>query len=443
MVLRTVQCVLDAPPKTLKKFWYWTEKYTLMVSAVIEKVADDSRFPRWQSNGKCPESIIDKEFVCPFKSDPQYTGLPGIFYMSAKHVVSQIYDSWFAIQKESTFRLEQKKRWLSIVQPVLEHDFKAPTHDEICTRASQWLVYSKRHAFKKETKKPSRFEQLVQAAEKKTEKIDLLAIAYLLLNNLEVPEEPFLEEKLMKRFTKKEIEIERLEAKIDQSLPKGRDPLGAKHLERLSEAISLPKLSDDPEKLDQEFQFWKQQIQIPSFKSLHYPLEIKSSSKIYWPTIGVVSNNDKNIKDTPTKNPRSLLGLSFSGFKDDVFQIRCNRRQLHFFRRLHEEGNHFHEQENKGKKKDSSVCPPPGGLFPLRSARLLWRPSKKYKSKKPWVTHRLYFHGTIDERLLSDEGTAEVRAEKIEEENGKLRSFEGKSLNTLKETQKIYLKRTQ
>ncbi len=443
MVMKTVECVLDAPSETLEKFWHWTEKYTLLVNAVLEKVADDSRFPQWLAKGNIPQIIIDKEFLGFLKSEKEYADLPKLFYVSAKLVVSRIYKSWFAIHQKSFYRLQQKKRWLSIVRRVLDNEPNDPSHEEICGQAAQWLSYCEIHDLKKTKKKSAWLQLLMQSAEKQTERVDLLAIAYLLLNNLKIPEEPFVKNSLKKRFTKKEIEIERLDAKINQQLPKGRDPLGSRYLEHLTQALALPKLSNDPQRLVVELQSWKQQIQLPNFNALHYPLVIESSGKFYWSTIDVVSTRDFNTNDAPTDiQSQSVLGVSFSGFADCVFQIKCSRRQLYIFRRFQEEGNYFHRQINEGKKTPN-VCPPPWGLFPLRAGQVLWRPSHKYKSKKPWVIHHLHLQCNIDEQLLSQEGTAKVCAEKIEATKRKLQPFLDKSPETLKKNQRTCQKRNQ
>lgn len=413
------------------------------MNTALEQVAADSRFPQWMAKGNLPETVIKQEFIDSLKLEEQYAGLPSLFYVSSKLVVSQIYKSWFAIQKRSFYRLQKKKQWLSIVQQVLDRNPNDPSHEDICSRAAQWLSYCEVHTSKDAKKAPSQFHQLMQAAEEQTDRIDLLAIAYLLLNNQEIPEDPFVEEVLQKRFTKKEIEIERLEAKVNQQLPKGRDPLGEKYLEHLAQAISLPELWGDSQKLDDELQRWKHQIQIPNFKTLHYPFVIESSDKLYWPTIHkVLPSGPVNEGEPGELQSQDCLGVSFSGLKNCVFQIRCSRRQLHIFRRCHEEGNYFHNQENK-HKKNADFCPPSWGLFPLRAVRLLWRPSRKYKSKKPWVTHRLYLQCTIDERLLSHNGTAIICTEKIEETKRKLQPFINKSPETLKKTQITCQKRYQ
>jgi CRISPR/Cas system-associated exonuclease Cas4 (RecB family) len=99
------------------------------------------------------------------------------------------------------------------------------------------------------------------------------------------------------------------------------------------------------------------------------------------------------------------------------------------------------------------------GLFTLRSACLIWRKDEsRHRSKKkigadqqedqlkPWNTHRLYLHCTVDRRLLTAEGTEQVREEKkrevIEELKGKekLEQTELHELGLTKQ-QIIYIKR--
>ena len=61
MAMRTIECALSAPESTRRQFWDWSEKYTLILNELLERVPQDSRFPEWQSKGQVPATLIDKE----------------------------------------------------------------------------------------------------------------------------------------------------------------------------------------------------------------------------------------------------------------------------------------------------------------------------------------------------------------------------------------------
>jgi hypothetical protein len=89
------------------------------------------------------------------------------------------------------------------------------------------------------------------------------------------------------------------------------------------------------------------------------------------------------------------------------------------------------------------------GLFPLCSARLIWRKDKQELYKKPpkrlqenssqagdqsketgsqeWKQYRLFLHCTIDTRALTAEGTEQMRQEKIHEAQNIQKGFKSKT----------------
>ncbi|QUY40675.1 type V CRISPR-associated protein Cas12k [Acaryochloris marina] len=441
MTVRTIECALSAPEETRKLLWNWSVQYTLLVKELMEQIARDQRFPKWMLKGEVPQTIIDKDFLASLKLESQYAGLPNLFYVSARHAISQVYKSWFAIQKQSFFRLQNKQRWLNIVEKVLAGKKTQQTHEEICTRAEQWLALVETQAKQGGIKKHQRFGQLMREAETQTEKLDQLAIAYLLLNQLEIPEKPFKPKKLKQRFTKKRIEIERLETKVNAQLPEGRDPLGVTYFESLERAISLPEIPEDSNQLQAEWEMWRKQVQIPEDNPLPYPLIIMSCDKVYWPRIE--RNTDQTPRRLTKQSKQPQLGVAFSGFKEYVFRIQCGKKQLPIFRRFQEDST-FIRQQIKACKKHPEIIPPSWGVFPLRSGQLLWRPSNKHKdASQPWQRHRLYLHCTIDERLLSDEGTGQVCSEKLPATKENLLRSQKKTAQTQDKNQSIFQKRQQ
>ena len=96
----------------------------------------------------------------------------------------------------------------------------------------------------------------------------------------------------------------------------------------------------------------------------------------------------------------------------------CNHRQLAILQQCQREWQHYRSLPDEDK---FSL-----GLFPLRSACLIFRKDKQ-RSKpsgksataesevEEWRQYRLHLHIAIDPRLLNAEGTQQVRKEKLEE----------------------------
>jgi hypothetical protein len=223
------------------------------------------------------------------------------------------------------------------------------------------------------------------------------------------------------------IEIERLEKQLQSQLPKGRDPTGERYAESLLSAIALPNLNEI-DQIEAHLSVLKEQKQVNLFNSLPYPIIFGSADDLIWSvetrsatsnlaklSIGQESTTTKKRKQKNKKqNSPDRLCVRFKGLKDSLFKIQCDRRQLPIFRQfLTDYQLHFQAPE---KERFSQA------LFVLQSAQLLWRPNTQGHSpktdlidrsrsskNKPWQTHRLYLHCNIDTRLLSIEGTEEVR----------------------------------
>lgn len=442
MAMRTIQCALSAPAEVRERLWGWTEKYTLLINALLESVAEDPRFPQWLLKGEISQKTLRSDFVKPLKEQSDYSGLPGRFYDSATYITHQVYKSWFAIQSRNYRRLEGKKKWLALVESVAVPTTPDELHTQICRRAAQWLVMAQAQASRETTapmgKTPSVFHGLMQAAETTTDLVDRQAIIHLLLHNLEVNETPPSPKDLTQRLLKKRIEIERLEAKLHQQLPHGRDPSGQRYLDSLAIATALPNAPQDMEQLEKELKHWRQQSQISLGSPLHYPVSFLSSDSLNWSTLQSASKNSRtNDLRSPNGSRKSLnrrkgpqglrIGVSFQGFKKDVFKILCDRRQLHIFQRLLAEWQ-IYTQAIKENYQNPEVIPPALGLYPLRTAQLLWQPDRKHcDATEPWHRHRLYLRCTIDPRLLTAEGTEAVRESKLAICNKKLQKLhEGK-----------------
>ena len=100
------------------------------------------------------------------------------------------------------------------------------------------------------------------------------------------------------------------------------------------------------------------------------------------------------------KNDQGRLCVRFNGLSKHIFQVYCDRRQLHWFQRFLED----QQIKKEGKNSHSS------GLFTLRSAILAWKQDKD--KGEPWNANRLILYCTVDTRFWSSEGTEQIRQEK-------------------------------
>lgn len=181
---------------------------------------------------------------------------------------------------------------------------------------------------------------------------------------------------------------------------------------------------------------------------LPYPVIFGSASDVYWSSFertqkevvfsSEQSSETQNVKIKTRKRPskrrrkqlktrsNERISVRFKGFGERIFKIECDRRKLPIFKQFLIDWQTLMDQSDEEK---FSL-----GLFALRSAYLTWKPDEQelYKHKKskhkfnesehisgeteqasPWQTHRLYLHCVIDLKLLTAEGTEEVRQEKI------------------------------
>ena len=105
MLMFTIQCCLCADEEARRTLWEETEKYTLLVNELLEKIAQDPQFPQWQKQGSINKQAVH-QILNPLKKHTSYAGLPGRFYASAEIICCETYQSWLALQKKrySTIR---------------------------------------------------------------------------------------------------------------------------------------------------------------------------------------------------------------------------------------------------------------------------------------------------------------------------------------------------
>ena len=200
MAMRTIQCALSAPEEVRRKLWFWSQKQTLLINDLLEKVVQDSNFPKWQKAGALSSKYIDQEWLKDYKKHPDYADLPGLLFTSVNKTICQIYKSWFAVQKKNQRSLEGKQKWLEKVRPILSWEESGVTFDQIQTRATQWLSRAKLEISQTNSRYRKVFSFLNGVDSKRFDSVDQLAVALLLVNRCRVPKKPVDLKKVRLRY---------------------------------------------------------------------------------------------------------------------------------------------------------------------------------------------------------------------------------------------------
>ena len=433
MTIITVQCRLQAKEETLRYLWQlMVENNTPLVTEILETIRTDPELEQWISQGSIPAKAIEG-IVKNLKQQPKFQGMPGRFSNSAKSLVKQIYKSWFAIQQKKRRRLFGKKRWLAMLKSEQELlNETGLTLQQLQAAAEKALDQERAKLAKKlrpekqysEAKLENRiFSHLFDTYDKsvinynkekkphlKTKKlIKLCALIYLLKNQCQINPQPENSEKYQQYRPKKEIEIKRLEEQLKSRLPKGRNLDTGEWLEALDQVTSLRDLRLNTLPFiwlllrqyncmagilflrkslitENEAMELAQARLLRSDKPLPFSVSFGTNTDVYW-----------------SKNQQRRICVTFNGMTKDghIFEILCHNRQLHWFQRFYEDYQLY--RQHKGQV--------PGGLLTLRSARLVWQQNRD--SDKPWQSHSLLLHCSVETQLWTHEGTEAVRALKI------------------------------
>ncbi len=371
MSLITIQCRLVAKASTRQQLWQlMAQKNTPLINELLQQVADHPDFDSWRTRGKISAGTIKK--LCePLKTDSRYIGQPGSFYTSALALVEYIYKSWLKLQKQLQYRLKGQQRWLAMLKS-----------DEELVEESQASLETIRATAKEiietiEVSEDSSLSNtLFQTFERKENILHRSAIIYLLKNGCRLRQKPEDPKKFAKRRRKTEIKIERLLEKLNGKTPQGRDLTGQKWLDTLIIAATHVPQDEAPAKS------W-QDILLTRPKSIPFPVAYETNQHLIW-----------------HKNEKGRLCVHFIGFSEHIFQIYCDQRQLPLLQRFYQD----QEVKKAGKNAHSSA------LFTLRSARIAWQEGEE--KGEAWNVNRLTLHCTLDTRLLTAQGTEQVRQEK-------------------------------
>lgn len=416
----TIQCRLVASESTRRYIWQlMAERNTPLVNEILWQINNHPDFEQWQFEGKLPGSLVS-DLCKSLKNDPLYAGQPSRFFLSVTKLVNYIYKSWLKLQQCRQRKLEGQEHWLSMLKSDTELlkkcecslDILRSKAREIISDIETEIAKVQPKSSKRVPKKSSLLFDLYDGTNEDNV-FTRSAICYLLKNGskLPQPDKPEDKKKFTQRRRKVAIKIERLREQIEGSRPHGRDLDYEQWLETLTAAATtVPKDN-------KEARVW-QDILLTKPKSLPFPITFETNEDLRWSIV------DKQLMiclisllaiDGQYRllllffrfyhflnSDRERLLVKFNGLSKHKFQIRCDRRQLHWFQRFLED----QEIKKEGKNSHSS------GLFTLRSAKLAWREDKEKNTGKPWNDNRLVLFCTVDTRFWSAEGTQIVRKEK-------------------------------
>ncbi|BAT55382.1 hypothetical protein NOS3756_43690 [Nostoc sp. NIES-3756] len=390
MSVITIQCRLVAEEDTLRQVWeLMTDKNTPLVNELLAQVGKHPEFETWLEKGKIPTEFL-KTLVNSLKNQERFSDQPGRFYTSAIALVDYVYKSWFALQKRRKRQIEGKERWLIILKSDLQLEQESQCSlNVIRTEANEILAkftpqsdQNKNQRKSKRTRKsaklqtPSLFQNLLNTYEQTQETLTRCAIAYLLKNNCQISERDEDPEEFNRNRRKKEIEIERLKDQLQSRIPKGRDLTGEEWLKTLEIATTNVPQNEN------EAKAWQAAL-LRKPADVPFPVAYESNEDMTW-----------------LQNDKGRLFVRFNGLGKLTFEIYCDKRHLHYFKRFLED----QELKRNSKNQHSS------SLFTLRSGRIAW--SLGEEKGEPWKVNKLHLYCTLDTRMWTIEGTQQVVSEK-------------------------------
>ena len=409
------------------------EKNTPFIYELINRVSQHADFETWQQSGRLNIDAL-KQLWESYKDEFPPKSQPGRFYTSAKLTVQYMYEAWLASQMKLRLRLNGKQRWVKMLKSDAELvELSECSLDEIQVRANEILAKtvaqvspqetqdttthqvgqknsSDQNAKSKDSKSKRKLSDLLfEAYTSAEDNLSRCAIVHLLKNNCEVTEQAEDPKIFAEKLCKKRKEIQRLEEQLVRRLPKGRDLTGDAFLKSLETSISLPKLPDNSVEDGSEFLQWESEI------LSQFPILAKKPSPLPYPIFYEI-NEDL----TWSKNEKGRICVKFNGFGQHIFEVYCDRRQLHYFQQFLQD-----QQTKKASRGEHSTA-----LFLLRSARLIWREDEALSEKRlkinkkkalksgepqseqlkcPWNVYHLELQCTIGTHFLTAEGTQQIR----------------------------------
>ncbi len=477
MSVKTIESRLAVKPESLKYLWeLMTLKNTPLINELLAKVPNHPDFEEWFEKGTLPQKPI-KELCAPFKDKEPFANQPGRFYSSAIALVHYMFKSWLKVQKKLRQRIEGKQRWLAMLKSDRELEtVSGKDLAEIRFLALKILQQfeqqldiqkinpknkqKKRKKTKSKKKSSTNFNYLFDKYDETVDSATKCAIMYLLKNGCQIDEEDGGDEDLEEyalRRRKKEIEIENLQKQLKSRLPLGRD-LQYQFCDCALDAIAHNYVPED----NTEARLLQDNLSRKS-ATVPYPVSYESNTDLTW-----------------LENGQGNLSVKFNGLGDHQFEIRCDTRQLDWFRRFLED-QQLKKKSEQDKKKGLRNNEISGALFGLRSGRILWREGeqksdrlkktiirasfllfldKDYKlgiallqgykqlkrrlrQEQPWKYHKLYLQCSVDTRLWTQEGTELIAEQKAELSQNAIAQTEEKGSLDLEQQKHIIRKQTQ
>ncbi|KST63074.1 type V CRISPR-associated protein Cas12k [Mastigocoleus testarum] len=394
----TVQCRLVATETTRQELWdLMADKNTPLINELLKQVAEHSDFEAWRQKGKIPTGTI-KQLCEPLKTDSRFIGQPGRFYTSAIALVSYIYKSWLALMKRLQYKLEGKIHWLEMLKSDEELvEISGVNLEALRSKAAEILAQfspqidtnnsqNKRKTKSKNSKKSKSSDisknlsqQLFDTYRDTEDIVTHCAISYLLKNGSKLPNKEESPEKFTQRRRKIEIQIQRLREQLEARIPHGRDLTDLNWLNTLDIATNQVPQSET------EAKSWQNNL-LRKSHAVPFPVSYETNEDMTW-----------------FKNRKGRICVKFNGLSEHTFEIYCDNRQLHWFKRFLSD-----QQIKKNSKNQHS-----SSLFTLRSGRISWQ--EEVGKDRPWNVNHLKLDCTVDTRLWTAEGTNQVREEKAEE----------------------------
>jgi IS605 OrfB family transposase len=369
----TIQCRLVAKESTRQQLWQlMADKNTPLINELLLEVAHHTDFETWRQKGKIPAGTV-KELCQVLKTDLRFIGQPARFYTSATALVSYIYKSWLKLMRRYQYQLEGKIRWQEMLKSDAELvETSGVTLENLRIKAGEILTQFA------SIQQSSTSETWFQTYGDTEDILTRCAISYLLKNGCKVPKKLENPEKFAQRQRKLEIQIERLQEKLEARFPKGRDLTNSNWLETLITATHQVPESQTQAKS------WQDNL-LRKSASVPFPIAYETNEDMTW-----------------FKNEKGRICVKFNGLGEHTFEIYCDSRHLHWFKRF------VSDQEIKKNSKNQHSS----SLFTLRSGRISWQEGET--KGKPWNAHHLSFYCSVDTRLWTDEGTKLVVEEKAE-----------------------------
>jgi IS605 OrfB family transposase len=373
--------------------------YTPFINEMLATIAQHPNFEEWSQSGKIPADVFE-DIRKTLKAHPDFQGMPGRWYYAGRDLVKRIFKSWLALRRRLRHQLSGQTHWLEIFQS--DDDLVAACGQDLpAIRAEAASILTKiqieapnTSKQPKKTKQPKKAGSKTQKPEEEQRNRNLFpalfkeydgaetelvkcAIACLLKNNCQIPTKAEHPEKFQKRRRKTEIRVERIIEQLARTrLPKGRDLTNEKWLDTLKMAVQqVPK--DETEAAA-----WEADLQTDS-SPLPFPIAYESNEDLKW-----------------SQNAKGRLCVRFNGLGKHTFEIYCDTRQLHWFKR-------FLDDQTIKKQGGNSHS---AGALTLRSGRISWRLDSS--KGNPWDRNRLVLFCSVDTLLWTKEGTEKASQEK-------------------------------